>query len=47
MIRAYEAVINADKKLVNGEIFNAGWENKSVNPYCKRREKRNWRWCEN
>ncbi len=31
MIRAYEAVINADKKLVNGEIFNAGWENKSVN----------------
>ena len=31
MIRAYEAVINADKKLVNGEIFNAGWENKGVN----------------
>lgn len=31
MIRSYELVINANKKLVNGEIFNAGWENKSVN----------------
>ncbi len=31
MIRAYEVLINADKDRVNGEIFNAGWENKSVN----------------
>ncbi len=31
MIRAYEVLIDADKDRVNGEIFNAGWENKSVN----------------
>ncbi len=31
MSRAYEAIINAPKNLVNGEAFNAGWENKSVN----------------
>lgn len=30
MIRAYEALLEADKKIVNGQIFNAGWENKSV-----------------
>ena len=31
MSRAYELLINAPKNLVNGEAFNAGWENKSVN----------------
>ncbi len=31
MIRAYEILLTADKKLVNGQIFNAGWENQSVN----------------
>ena len=31
MIRAYKALIEAPKKLISGEIFNAGWENKSVN----------------
>jgi len=31
MIRAYELLINADSSLINGKIFNAGWENKSVN----------------
>lgn len=31
MVRSYEVLINAKKNLVNGEIFNAGWENKSVN----------------
>ena len=31
MTRAYEALLEADKKIVNGQIFNAGWENKSVN----------------
>ena len=30
MIRSYETIIKADKEKVNGEIFNAGWENKSV-----------------
>tara|TARA_Y100000748_G_C15486868_1_gene485071 strand:- start:1253 stop:2233 length:981 start_codon:yes stop_codon:yes gene_type:complete len=30
MIRAYEAIIEADPNIINGEIFNAGWENKSV-----------------
>ncbi|WP_440930963.1 NAD-dependent epimerase/dehydratase family protein [Candidatus Pelagibacter sp.] len=30
MIRSYKYLIEADKKLVNGEIFNAGWENLSV-----------------
>jgi len=30
MIRAYEAIIEADPIIINGEIFNAGWENKSV-----------------
>ncbi len=31
MSRAYELLINAPKNLVNGEVFNAGWENRSVN----------------
>ena len=31
MIRAYELLINADSSSINGKIFNAGWENKSVN----------------
>lgn len=31
MIRAYEVLIEANANKVNGEIFNAGWENKSVN----------------
>lgn len=30
MVRSYKYLIEADKKLVNGEIFNAGWENLSV-----------------
>ena len=30
MINAYFKVINADKKIVSGEIFNAGFENRSV-----------------
>ena len=30
MINAYIKVINADKNIVSGEIFNAGFENKSV-----------------
>ena len=30
MIRSYDIILNAKKDLVNGEIFNAGWENKSV-----------------
>lgn len=30
MVRAYEKVIEAPKEKVNREIFNAGWENKSV-----------------
>ena len=30
MIRSYETSLEADKEKVNGEIFNAGWENKSV-----------------
>ncbi len=30
MVRAYKYLIMADEKEVNGEIFNAGWENKSV-----------------
>ncbi len=31
MLRAYELLLNADPNKVNGQIFNAGWENKSVN----------------
>ncbi len=31
MVRAYERLIEADSNLVSGQIFNAGWENKSVN----------------
>ena len=30
MVRAYKYLIMANKNDVNGEIFNAGWENKSV-----------------
>ena len=30
MIRAYEFLINAPKSKVSGEIFNAGYENKTV-----------------
>ncbi len=30
MVRAYKYLIEANTKNVNGEIFNAGWENKSV-----------------
>ena len=30
MVRAYKFLIEADTNKVNGEIFNAGWENKSV-----------------
>jgi nucleoside-diphosphate-sugar epimerase len=35
MVRSYELIINAEKKLINGQIFNAGWENKSVNEIAK------------
>ena len=31
MVRAYKYLIESNIDLVNGEIFNAGWENKSVN----------------
>ena len=31
MIRAYDLLINANKDDINGETFNAGWENKTVN----------------
>ena len=31
MIRAYETIINADNKKINGEIFNAGFDNQSIN----------------
>ncbi len=31
MLRAYEILLEAETKDVNGQIFNAGWENKSVN----------------
>jgi nucleoside-diphosphate-sugar epimerase len=30
MIRAYELLIESSGEKINGEIFNAGWENKSV-----------------
>ncbi len=30
MIRAYELLINSKTDLINGQTFNAGWENKSV-----------------
>ena len=30
MLRAYELLLNADSSKVNGQTFNAGWENKSV-----------------
>ncbi len=30
MVNAYEVLINADKSKISGEIFNAGYENKSV-----------------
>lgn len=31
MVRAYDYLIEADKDLVSGQIFNAGYENQSVN----------------
>ena len=31
MLRAYKLLLEVDAKKINGEIFNAGWENKSVN----------------
>jgi len=31
MLRAYKILLEASADKVNGEIFNAGWENKSVN----------------
>lgn len=31
MLRAYEILLSAKSEKVNGQIFNAGWENKSVN----------------
>tara|TARA_B110001452_G_scaffold258274_1_gene253279 strand:+ start:179 stop:1177 length:999 start_codon:yes stop_codon:yes gene_type:complete len=30
MLRAYEIILEAESDKVNGQIFNAGWENKSV-----------------
>ena len=35
MVRSYEKLIEAYNKLVSGQIFNAGWENKSVNEIAK------------
>jgi nucleoside-diphosphate-sugar epimerase len=31
MVRSYLCLLKSESSLVNGEIFNAGWENKSVN----------------
>ena len=31
MLRAYEILLEAKSEYINGQIFNAGWENKSVN----------------
>ena len=31
MVRAYISLIEADEKLVSGQIFNAGFENQTVN----------------
>ena len=31
MVRAYDCIINAKKELVSGKIFNAGYENQTVN----------------
>lgn len=31
MIRAYETILLSDKSKINKQIFNAGWENQSVN----------------
>ena len=35
MVRAYEYIILSDKDKINGQIFNAGWENQSVNQISK------------
>ncbi len=35
MVSSYHAVINADEKKVNGEIFNVGFRNQSVNELAK------------
>ena len=35
MVRAYEKLIEADDNSINGQIFNAGWENKSVSEIAK------------
>ncbi len=35
MLRAYEILLNAKSEKVNGQIFNAGWENKSLNEIAK------------
>ena len=35
MARAYEKLIEADRNSVNGQVFNAGWENKSVSEIAK------------
>ena len=31
MLRSYLCLLEADSKKINGEIFNAGWQNMSVN----------------
>ena len=31
MVRAYDVLLEASSEKINGQIFNAGWENKSVN----------------
>jgi nucleoside-diphosphate-sugar epimerase len=31
MVRAYELLIEANTDQINGQFFNAGWENKTVN----------------
>jgi len=35
MLRAYLLILNASAKKVNGEIFNAGWENMTVSEIAK------------
>ncbi len=35
MLRSYLCLLEADSKKINGEIFNAGWQNMSVNNIAK------------
>ena len=35
MIRSYELIINSENNVINGQIFNVGFENQSVNDLAK------------